>query len=100
VSEADWHDPARRYLAAMFGGDTGDQFVSLHGYPEYDETFLMLMNAHGGDIEFTLPTLPTFVAWRLVLDTARPPRPQSDARLRSGVPFLLRARTLSLLVAE
>ncbi|HEX8805764.1 MAG TPA: hypothetical protein VF741_02400, partial [Candidatus Aquilonibacter sp.] len=100
MAETDWHDPARRYLAAMFGGDTGDRFVSLHGYPEYDETFLMLMNAHAHDIDFTLPTLSSFTVWRLVLDTAQPPRVHPDLRLRGGGNFVLRARTLSLLIAE
>ena len=91
---------SRRYIAALFGGDTGDHFVSLRGYPEYDDTFLMLMNAHEHDIAFTLPTLPGLIAWRLVLDTARPARFDPDARLLGGAIFPLRARTLSLLVAE
>ena len=98
--DADWHDPARRTLAALFGGDTGDRFVSLRGYPEYDDTFLMLLNAHDREIPFVLPRLPTFAGWRLIVDTTRPQRLAPDARFLPDAVFPLRARTLALLVAE
>jgi glycogen operon protein len=98
--DADWHDSTRRSLAALFGGDTGDRFVSMRGYPEYDDTFLMLLNAHEHEIPFTLPTLPTFVGWRLVIDTTQPQRLAPDSRFLPGAIFPLRARTLALLAAE
>jgi glycogen operon protein len=98
--DADWHDPRRRVLAALFGGDTGDRFVSLRGYPEYDDTFLMLLNAHEHEIAFILPSLHTFAGWRLVLDTTRPQRLAPDSRFLPSAVFPLGARTLALLVAE
>jgi isoamylase len=98
--DADWHDSTRRTLAALFGGDTGDRFVSLRGYPEYDDTFLMLLNAHEHQIPFILPTLPTFAGWRLVLDTTRPQRLAPDAQFLPGAVFPLMGRSLALLVAE
>ena len=98
--DADWHDRTRRTLAALFGGDTGDRFVSLRGYPEYDDTFLMLLNAHEHQIPFVLPALPTFTGWRLVLDTTRPQRLAPDSQFLPGAVFPLLGRTLALLVAE
>jgi len=96
----DWHDAGRRCIGALFGGDTGDRFVSLRGYPEFDDTFLMLMNAHDHDISFTLPTIAAFLGWRLVFDTAQPDPVAPETRYLPGALFPLRARTLTLLVAE
>ncbi len=98
--DADWHDHGRRALGALFGGDTGDRFVSLRGYPEYDDTFLMLMNAHDHDLPFTLPALPSFAGWRLLFETARPEPLAPDTPFLPSAVFPLRARTLALLLAE
>jgi len=100
MTNDDWHDGHRRCFGAMFGGDTGDRFVSLRGYPEFDETFLLLMNAHDHDVPFTLPSLPAFRGWRLLFDTAQPVPTPADTRFLPGASFALRSRTLVLLVAE
>ncbi|HZT12857.1 MAG TPA: glycogen debranching protein GlgX [Candidatus Baltobacteraceae bacterium] len=95
-----WHDPSRRALGALLGGDTGDRFVSLSGYPEYDDTFLLLMNAHDRSIAFRLPPAGRFGAWELVFETARPVALASGVRFDVGSEYLLRSRTLALLVAR
>lgn len=98
--DGDWHDPTRRCLGALFGGDTGDRFVSLRGYPEYDDTFLLIMNAHERDVPFTLPSLHAFHGWRLAIDTKRPNPLPADAHFLGGSVFPSHARTLALLAAE
>jgi isoamylase len=98
--DADWHDHGRRSFGALFGGDTGDRFLSLRGYPEYDDTFLMLMNAHDVDIPFTLPELLAFAGWRLLFETARPNPLEPDTPFLPNAIFPLRARTIALLIAE
>jgi isoamylase len=100
MNESDWHDHGRRTFGALFGGDTGDRFVSLRGYPEYDETFLMLMNAHDHDVAFTLPTFVAVSGWRLLFETARPEPLAPDTPFLPGAVFPLRTRTLALLIAE
>jgi glycogen operon protein len=100
MADGDWHDAGRRCIAALLGGDVGDRFVSLRGYPEFDDTFLMLMNAHDHDIPFTLPSVARFSGWRLIFDTARPVPIPPETRYTTGAVFALRSRTFSLLVAE
>ncbi|HEV3155240.1 MAG TPA: glycogen debranching protein GlgX [Candidatus Baltobacteraceae bacterium] len=95
-----WHDPARRCLGAMLGGDTGDRFVSLSGYPEYDDTFLILMNAYDRDVSFTLPAPGRFTQWELVLETARPVSLAPGVRFDTRSVYELRSRTLALLAAR
>jgi isoamylase len=100
MTDADWRDTGRRCFGALLGGDTGDRFVSLRGYPEFDATFLMLFNAHDGEVFFTLPAVPGFHGWKLVVDTTRPVPYPPDTRFLHGAMLALRGRTFVLLVAE
>jgi len=100
MNEGDWHDSGRRVLGAMLGGDTGDRFISLRGYPEFDDTFLLLMNAHDHEVQFVLPTVPSFAGWRLLVDTAEPNPVPAETHFQREAAFALRGRTLALLIAE
>jgi isoamylase len=72
MTHDDWHDPERRCFGALLGGDVGDRFISLQGYPELDDSFFMILNAHATAVEFVLPLLTTVRRWTHLLDTARP----------------------------
>jgi isoamylase len=100
MPDSDWHDHGRRLLGALFGGDTGDQFLSLRGYPEYDDTFLLLMNAHDHEIAFNLPTIASFTGWQLLFETVRPDPIAADTPFLPGAVYPLRARSFALLIAE
>ena len=100
MTHDDWHDGGRRVLGAMIGGDTGDRFISLRGYPEFDDTFLLLMNAHDQEISFTLPTVPSHAGWKLLLDTSHPNPIPVDTRFLREATFTVRGRTLALLIGE
>jgi glycogen operon protein len=73
IQNDDWHDGSRHALGALFGGETGERYIGASGYPESDSTFLMLMNAGEGELDFVLPQAGSFVSWELVLDTAQGP---------------------------
>ncbi len=100
MTSDDWHNAGNRVLGAMLGGDTGDRYVSLRGYPEFDDTFLMLMNAFEHAVPFTLPSIPSFHGWRLLIDTFELAPPAADARYLPGATFALKPRSLVLLIAE
>jgi glycogen operon protein len=95
-----WLEGSRRCFGALLGGETGDRFVSLSGYPEYDDTFLILMNANDEDMHFILPTAGSCSAWELVFDTTRPVAPQAGTRVAPGEPYVMRGRTVALLVGR
>lgn len=99
LTDGDWHDASRRCFAALFGGDTGDRFVSLRGYPEFDDTFLMLMNANDHDVAFTIPEIRLFRGWKLLFETAFPDPVAPESWFNPGAVYPLRARTLALLAA-
>jgi isoamylase len=68
----DWRDEERRAFGALLSGDVGDRFVSLQGYPEIDDSFYIVLNAHPTSVEFVLPLVPSVRRWAHLLDTSRP----------------------------
>lgn len=95
-----WHEGWRRSLGALLGGETGDRFVSLSGYPELDDTFFLMMNAHGHDVDFTLPSIGPHKHWELLFETVRPAALTPGTRFESHARYALRARSVALLVAR
>ncbi len=71
MSDDDWNDSSRRCFGALLGGDVGDRFVSLQGYREVDDSFLLVVNGHDFAVRFTLPSTPAARRWTELIDTAR-----------------------------
>jgi glycogen operon protein len=100
MTQAAWEDPQRRCIGALLGGDTGDRFISLHGYPELDDTFLILINGHADPVEFVLPATGGIARWTAILDTAVgevPPRRGTAVPAQS---LTMVGRSLVLLVGD
>jgi len=91
-----WHHPGTRTLALLLGGDPGDKFVSLLGYPEVDDTFLLLLNAHDNAIPFVIPSIEGLQEWTVVLDTRWPPDETVASKVAGGETFAVAARSLTL----
>jgi isoamylase len=71
MSHDDWNDRSRLCFGALLGGDVGDRFISLQGYRELDDSFLVVINGHDFPVEFTLPSTPAARQWLRLIDTAR-----------------------------
>ncbi len=71
MTHDDWQNSELRCFGALFGGDVGDRFISLQGYPEVDDSFLMILNGHQTAVEFVLPVATGVRRWTHLLDTAR-----------------------------
>jgi isoamylase len=76
MTQADWDDPSRRCFGALLGGDVGDRFISLQGYPEVDESFLLVLNGHDTPVGFTLPGAAGIRRWAQLIDTAQEALPR------------------------
>ena len=100
MSEGDWHDGGRRVLGMMLGGDPGDQYVSLQGFPEIDDSFLLLANAHDHALEFRLPAPAELPAWELVLDTTEGGFVQPGRLQETGATVSVGPRSLVLLTSR
>ncbi len=94
----DWNNPVALSIAYVLGGAAGE-FYTPGGQRDIDESFLVMLNAWDGDIEFHIPHLPTTMAWEPLVDTSRPTGIAEDGRLFSpGEVFLLKARSFSLFI--
>jgi isoamylase len=100
MTQPDWEDLSRRCFGALLGGDPGDRFISLHGYPELDDTFLILLNGHPDPMEFVLPSAPGIARWTAVVNTAVAEVPPHRKTFTPGEPLVMIGRSLTLLVGD
>jgi isoamylase len=71
MTEQDWNFPEGRFLSYVLG-------PARKG----DAPLYIVLNAAPETIEFTLPALPGYSRWTVVLETA--PQPRLDAKFASG----------------
>ena len=69
MSVEDWHEPRPHAIGLFLHGEL-TQVVDEHGRPQLDDSFLLLVNASPGDVEFALPHEHLGRAWALELSTA------------------------------
>jgi glycogen operon protein len=98
MTGSEWHRADRRTLGCLLGGDTGDLFISLRGYPELDDSFLLLLNAHDSVVDFAIPAAGNLNRWKLVIDTAWPDPLDERTLVNAGSSFSLRARTMVVFI--
>jgi glycogen operon protein len=74
MSEADWHDPQRHFLAMLLAGK-----VSPAGADSLEQeaisTLIIVLNAYSNPVSFTLPQ--TEYAWHCIFTTANTDLPQT-----------------------
>ncbi len=92
----DWRDDGRRCFGALLSGETGDRFISLQGFPEADDSFFLVLNAHGHDVDFTLPHATKIRQWSLLIDTALAAFPPRELHSEPGWTFKMASHSLAL----
>ncbi len=97
MTESDWHDSERQWLAVLLDRTRGaEQRARLEDAPAGD-SFLVLFNASGRDLEFTLPSPITRQVWEVVFDTSQEAAAVPAAGYRKGHAYLLHRRSMALL---
>ena len=76
----DWHSPDSHALAFYLNGEEIPSRDD-RGRRTVDDSFLVLLNAHGHGIDFVLPGHDYGHRWRTVIDTAEPELLEADAPL-------------------
>jgi len=94
----DWNQEHARCLG-MFLSGAGIDAVDPQGRPIVDDDFLLLFNADGGDVAFTLPPLPG-APWQLVIDTFETGGLPPARTLVGDTGLPVRARSLVVLQRE
>ncbi|MGH7883352.1 MAG: glycogen debranching enzyme, partial [Candidatus Dormibacteraceae bacterium] len=69
MNEQDWHSRSSRSVGVFLNGDDISSLDS-RGHPEQDKSFLVIFNANGERLNFTLPGVNFGIRWLRILDTA------------------------------
>jgi glycogen operon protein len=95
LSTADWEDAGHRCLGMLLSGRSDDA-------GDGHDVLLLLLNAHDGDLQFVLPSVPGAGRWLVLLDTHAPDERAGHPVMESspGLAYPLRARSLALLQVE
>ncbi len=92
----DWDDPEDRTLGAVLCGDAMGYHLTAGGEPEGDASFLILLNAYHGPVEFRMPGQPFPPAWRRVISSD--PESLEGEVIEAEKSVALGGRTLELFV--
>ncbi len=96
--DEDWGNQDALSLGYVLGGAAGE-FYTPGGQRDIDESFLVMMSAFYGDIDFRLPKLPVPLLWEALVDTAEPTGLVSDGRLwQPGEIYRLQPHSFALFI--
>jgi isoamylase len=91
----DWQTPFVRSLGYLLGGDAL-VVPDEHGRRLIGDTLLVLLNAHDGEMTFTLPKIDWGESWETVVDTGQE-RDPLRVRTPAGGRITLKPRSLAVL---
>ncbi|HZT51639.1 MAG TPA: glycogen debranching protein GlgX [Stellaceae bacterium] len=98
AKEEDWNNPFALCLGYVLGGAAGE-FYTPGGQRDIDASFLVLLNAYHGDIDFHVPELPVSMQWEPLIDTSLPTGFGADGRFyTAGDVFPLKGRSFALFI--
>jgi len=93
-----WGNQSALSLGYVLGGAAGE-FFTRGGQRDIDESFLVMINAYYGDLNFRFPRLPTRMVWEALVDTAEPTGIAKDGRLwQPGEIYPLRGHSFALFI--
>jgi glycogen operon protein len=94
LSEDAWNAHWMRTLGLMLNGQTLNITDDL-GNPIIDDSFLLLLNAHYGTVDFILPPAPEGGAWNCILNTHNVEKPFNKKRVQKKL--RMHGRSIALL---
>jgi glycogen operon protein len=94
----DWGNAFAQSLGWVLSGAAGE-FYTPGGQRDIDESFLVMVNAYHGDLDFHVPVLAAPMSWQPLVDTAEATGLVADGRLYApGEVYPLRARSFVLFI--
>ena len=98
AKDEDWSNPVALSLGYVLSGAAGE-FYTPGGQRDIDESFLVMMNAYYGDLDFRIPELATPLSWEPLVDTSRPSGRVEDGHTYApGEVYHLQAHSFALFI--
>jgi glycogen operon protein len=97
MTEEEWHQHFARCLGVYLSGASLEE-TDARGRPIVDDDFLLLINAHDGEIRFHLPCIVRKDQWFCLLDTALEEGLAVNGHFQCGGTYPLQGRSLALLM--
>jgi glycogen operon protein len=82
-------------MGMLLAGDAGEYFTP-DGYPEIDDTLLIIFNAGHTSIPVQMPAVRGALHWRCLLDTARPQLAPGEFLLGNSDDFQMEPRAVTI----
>jgi isoamylase len=98
MTDEEWNHSFARCLGLFLAGSAMEE-EDRRGRRVRDDNLLLLLNAHEGEIPFTIPAYPLFARWTALVDTSFHSGLRSDGRyFHSRERYPLQGRSVVLLV--
>jgi len=98
MTDEEWNSGFVKCFGMCLAGDALEEWDD-RGEQISDDTFLLLFNADGGSLSFTLPTHGAMSTWEVTLDTHRPEVEPGAESVSAGEEFFLEGRSMVVLRA-
>jgi isoamylase len=99
MTDEEWNAGFVRCFGMALGGEAMEEW-NERGERIVDRNFLLLFNADGAPIDFTMPDFGHSRGWLLVFDTARPELAEGSRELRDGDTLTMEGRSMVVLVED
>jgi isoamylase len=99
MTDEEWNAGFVRCFGMALGGEAMEEW-NERGERITDDNFLLLFNADGAPIDFTMPDFGHSRGWRLVFDTARPELEEGSRELRDGDTLTMEGRSMVVLIED
>jgi len=96
MTDIEWNSGMVRCFGMALGGDAMEEWDD-HGRHIVDDDFLLLFNADGGSMDFTIPAFGRSKRWEVVLDTSEPELAEGARTLAPGEMVTLEGRSMLVL---
>ncbi|MBF0321818.1 MAG: 4-alpha-glucanotransferase, partial [Magnetococcales bacterium] len=97
MERVNWDNHANKTLGMLLNGVAGDCDRSPCGESQSDDTFLVIVNADGAEVTWTLPDTRSNEVWLVQIDTSVGGGPTTGQLYEARSDYLLNSRTLVVL---
>jgi isoamylase len=98
ATDEDWSNQVALSLGYVLSGAAG-AFFTPGGQRDIDESFLVIMNAYYGDLDFQIPCMAAPMSWEPLVDTSQPTGRVTGGRLHApGEVYRMRSHSFALFI--